>query len=197
MPWAGAARPRPRRSPLVRPTGRGQPMAQRLVSISRDRADRFSGASVHRTNVQVIADRRRTERRQHNVPASIERRRGDQRRVNIDNYLRQVGWVDVPAARTPRQASAVRAPQQLLEGSVPGALRLDAGRPRVLSRLLPLVEYRAPATSLARLLDRQGRREEARRVIPPRSMAGSPKDLTRPTYATRRSYLTSRPPASA
>ena len=167
MPWAGAARPRPRRSPLVRPTGRGQPMAQRLVSISRDRADRFSGASVHRTNVQVIADRRRTERRQRNVPASIERRRGDRRRVNIDNYLRHVGWVEVPAARTPRQASAVRAPQQLLEGSVPGALRLDPGRPRVLSRLLPLVQHRAPATSLARLLDRQGRREEARRVIPP------------------------------
>src|SRR3989442_6344972 len=93
-------------------------MAQRLVSISHDRVDRFSGASVHRTNVQVIADRRRTERRQHNVPASIERRRGDRRRVNIDNYLRQVGWVEVPTARTPRQASAVRAPQQLLEGWV-------------------------------------------------------------------------------
>ena len=30
-------------------------------------------------------------------------------------------------------------------------------------------------------------------MIPLRSMAGSPKDLTRPTYATRRSYLTSRP----
>jgi len=84
-------------------------MAQRLVIISRDRADqfeRFSGASVHRTNIQVIADRRRTERRQRNVPASIERRRGDRRRVNIDNYLRQVGWVEVPAAPTPRQASA-------------------------------------------------------------------------------------------
>ena len=169
---------------------------QRLVSISRDRADRFSGASVHRTNVQVIADRRRTERRQRNVPASIERRRGDRRRVNIDNYLRHVGWVEVPA-RTPRQASAVRAPQQLLESSVPGALRLDPGRPRVLSRLLPLVQHRAPATSLARLLDRQGRREEARRVIPPRSMAGSPKDLTRPTYATRRSLLDQLSPAFA
>jgi hypothetical protein len=85
-------------------------MAQRLVIISRDRADqfeRFSGASVHRTNVQVISDRRRTERRQRKVPVSIERRRGDQRRVNIDNnYLRQVGWVEVPAAPTPRQASA-------------------------------------------------------------------------------------------
>jgi len=30
-------------------------------------------------------------------------------------------------------------------------------------------------------------------VIPLRSMAGSPKDLTRPTCATRRSYLTSCP----
>src|SRR2546425_12349143 len=75
-------------------------MAQRLVSISHDRVDRFSGASVHRTNVQVIADLRRTERRQRNAPASIERRRGDRRRVNIDNYLRH--WL----GRSPRRANA-------------------------------------------------------------------------------------------
>jgi hypothetical protein len=85
-------------------------MAQRLVVISRDRADqfeRFSGASVHGTNVQVIADRRGTERRQRNMPASIEQRRGDRRRLDIDNYLRQVGWVEVAAAPKAREASAV------------------------------------------------------------------------------------------
>src|SRR2546428_14125911 len=79
-------------------------MAQRLVIVSRDRADqfeRFSGASVHRTNVQVIADRRRTERRQRNVPVSIERRRGDQRRGKIDNFFRPGGLGGDPPPATP------------------------------------------------------------------------------------------------
>src|SRR5438309_7394090 len=147
--------------------GRGQPMAQRLVSISRDRADRFS-QGIRSSHERPSNRGSPTHGAESAQCASLDRaRRGDRRRVNIDNYLRHVGWVEVPAARTPRQASAVRAPQQLLEGSVPGALRLDPGRPRVLSRLLPLVQHRAPATSLARLLDRQGRREEARRAIPP------------------------------
>ena len=66
MPWAGAARPRPPTISACLTHGTGSTHgSQRLVIISSDRADQFerlSEASVHRTNVQVIADRRRTDR---------------------------------------------------------------------------------------------------------------------------------------
>src|SRR5437660_9042535 len=141
-------------------------MAQRLVSISRDRADRFSGASVHRPNVQVIAERRRTERRQRNVPASIERRRGDRRRVNIDNYLRH--WL----GRSPRRANAT--PGVGGAGTAATSRGLSSRSASARSRTpAGTVTSSSPGTTPStgdeprRLLDRQGRREEARRVIPP------------------------------
>jgi hypothetical protein len=51
--------------------------------------------------VEVIVDRRHTERRQREAPAPLERRQSARRRHSVEEYLRAQGWAVVRRAVTP------------------------------------------------------------------------------------------------
>ena len=70
-----------------------------LLVIASERADffdvlqRFPGS----TSVEVRLDRRRGERRRDGAVVGDDRRRQDRRQRRIDEELRTVGWVFIPA----------------------------------------------------------------------------------------------------
>lgn len=69
-----------------------------LFVVSRDHSDRFDSlthAFGGDTEVQVIFDRRRTERRRRDEPPMTERRQRDRRSAARAWALRAMGWVRV------------------------------------------------------------------------------------------------------
>ncbi len=69
-----------------------------LFVVSRDRADRFDSlahAFSGEDEVQVIFDRRRTERRRANQPPVADRRLRDRRSTARAWAVRTMGWVRV------------------------------------------------------------------------------------------------------
>jgi len=67
-----------------------------LFIVARDRSDLYrylSQTFADAENVEVIFDRRSTERREHSTTAAPERRRRERRsRPNVDEELRSVGY---------------------------------------------------------------------------------------------------------
>ena len=69
-------------------------MSKRLCIVHRDRRDLFeelSQAFRDVEDIQVIFDRRISERRRANVPGVADRRRGERRQYRSD--LRMLGWI--------------------------------------------------------------------------------------------------------
>ncbi|MGH7304197.1 MAG: hypothetical protein ACRELZ_12960 [Candidatus Rokuibacteriota bacterium] len=81
-----------------REDGKGQ-AAKQIVVVARDRQKLFEYAKrafSGNPTVEVVLDRRRTERRTSDRTGSPDRRRGDRRLMNeIDNHLRALGWAVV------------------------------------------------------------------------------------------------------
>ena len=73
--------------------------AKQIVVVARDRQKLFEYAKrafSGNPSVEVVLDRRRTERRTSDRSGSPDRRRGDRRLMNeIDNHLRALGWAVV------------------------------------------------------------------------------------------------------
>ena len=71
-------------------------MRRELFIVARDRSDLYrylSQTFADAENVEVIFDRRSTERREHSTTATPERRRRERRsRPNVDEELRTVGY---------------------------------------------------------------------------------------------------------
>src|SRR6266511_953416 len=103
--------------------------------------ERDAGRAVHSRNLCPPRHRPRAAHgpRRSRVGDDLEARRP----VARGSRRHQDAW---PAARVERQP-VLRGPVQDAEvpSGVPGAVRLDPGRPSALSRLLPLVQHRAPS----------------------------------------------------
>ena len=73
--------------------------AKQIVVVARDRQKLFEYAKrafSGNPTVEVVLDRRRSERRTSERTGSPDRRRGDRRLMNeIDNHLRALGWAVV------------------------------------------------------------------------------------------------------
>jgi hypothetical protein len=73
--------------------------AKQILVVARDRQKLFEYAKrafSGNSSVEVVLDRRRSERRTAGGPSSPDRRRGDRRLMNeIDNHLRALGWAVV------------------------------------------------------------------------------------------------------
>lgn len=74
-------------------------VAKQLLIVARDRGKLYGylrRAFAGNPTVEVVVDRRRTERRRIEQPRAAERRRGDRRlMLEIDNQLRALGWAVV------------------------------------------------------------------------------------------------------
>jgi hypothetical protein len=73
--------------------------AKQIFVVARDRERLFEYAKrafSGNSSVEVVLDRRRSERRTGSRASSTDRRRGDRRLMNeIDNHLRALGWAVV------------------------------------------------------------------------------------------------------
>jgi hypothetical protein len=73
--------------------------AKQILVVARDRQKLFEYAKrafSGNSSVEVVLDRRRSERRTAGGASSPDRRRGDRRLMNeIDNHLRALGWAVV------------------------------------------------------------------------------------------------------
>jgi len=71
-------------------------MRRELFIVARDRADLYrylSQTFADAENVEVIFDRRNSDRREQSAPTNPERRRRERRiRPNVDEELRTVGY---------------------------------------------------------------------------------------------------------
>ena len=74
-------------------------VAKQLLIVARDRGKLYGylrRAFAGNPTVEVVVDRRRTERRRIDQPKALERRRGDRRLIlDIDDQLRALGWAVV------------------------------------------------------------------------------------------------------
>jgi len=74
-------------------------VAKQLLVVARDRGKLYGylrRAFAGNPTVEVVVDRRRTERRRIDQPQAPERRRGNRRlMLDIDNQLRALGWAVV------------------------------------------------------------------------------------------------------
>ena len=71
-----------------------------LYIVSRDSPElyeRFARAFADDPDVEVVLDRRRTDRRQRDLPHSAERRVRERRSASIEATLQRLGWAVVGA----------------------------------------------------------------------------------------------------
>lgn len=71
-------------------------MARLLFIVSRAHGERYEHLKrtfADEEKIEVVLDRRRGERRWHDVDHEAERRAGDRRRRDLEEDLRTMGWV--------------------------------------------------------------------------------------------------------
>ncbi len=79
----------------------GGPDRRVLFVVSRELPERYESLAYSfngDSDVKVIFDRRRGERRQRRIAPSVERRREERRSTARDWLLRSVGWVRIDGA---------------------------------------------------------------------------------------------------